>query len=108
MTRTYFSEEPASGAGPVDVFVRCPAAGRRKLDPRLDLARHSPSGFSWGYRGSGPAQLALAVTADALGDERALAAYQDFKDDVVAPRDEDAAFLSTSAAVEAWAAAEKY
>ncbi len=33
-----------------------------------------------GYRGSGPAQLALALVADVLGDdERALRAYQEFK-----------------------------
>ena len=35
------------------------------LDPRLDLANHSPTGFEWGYGGSGPAQLALALLADA-------------------------------------------
>ncbi len=36
----------------------------RPLGPRLDLANHSPDGFSWGYGGSGPAQLALAILAD--------------------------------------------
>jgi hypothetical protein len=39
----------------------------RKLDPRLDLYNHSPTGFAWGYGGSGPAQLALALLADVLG-----------------------------------------
>lgn len=54
------------------------------LDPRLDLWRHSPTGFEWGYGGSGPAQLALAILADHLGDdERALALYQRFKRAVV-------------------------
>lgn len=53
------------------------------LPPRLDLRNHSPDGFSWGYGGSGPAQLALAILADAIGDERALAIYQDFKWKVV-------------------------
>jgi hypothetical protein len=49
----------------------------RKLDPRTDLCNHSPTGFEWGYCGSGPAQLALALCADALGDgRRALAVYQ--------------------------------
>lgn len=52
----------------------------RILDPRFDLARHSPTGFEWGYPGSGPAQLALAIMADALGDDqRALCLYQGFK-----------------------------
>lgn len=39
----------------------------RALPKRLDLRRHSPDGFNWGYSGSGPAQLALAILADALG-----------------------------------------
>jgi hypothetical protein len=30
--------------------------------------RNSPTGFGWGYGGSGPAQLALALLADSLGD----------------------------------------
>ena len=29
--------------------------------------RHSPTGLSWGYAGSGPADLALSVLTDALG-----------------------------------------
>jgi hypothetical protein len=33
------------------------------LDPRHDLVNHSPDGFEWGYAGSGPAQLALAILA---------------------------------------------
>ena len=33
----------------------------RRLNPRLDLWNHSPTGFEWGYSGSGPAQLALAT-----------------------------------------------
>jgi hypothetical protein len=39
------------------------------LNLRLDLRNHSPSGFEWGYGGSGPAQLALALLADCLGDD---------------------------------------
>jgi hypothetical protein len=49
------------------------------LDPRLDLRRHSPSGFDWGYGGSGPAQLALAILADCFLDSFALDHYQTFK-----------------------------
>ena len=63
----------------------------RPLNPRLDLWNHSPTGFEWGYCGSGPAQLALALLADHLQNHlRALALYQDFKWKVVAglPRDE--------------------
>lgn len=52
----------------------------RRLTMRLDLRNHSPTGMNWGYAGSGPAQLALAILADALDDDtRALALYQRFK-----------------------------
>jgi hypothetical protein len=55
------------------------------LDPRLDLCSHSPTGFEWGYGGSGPAQLALALLADHAGDdEEAVMLHQDFKRVVVA------------------------
>lgn len=37
---------------------------RPELPLRLDLYDHSPTGFEWGYSGSGPAQLALAILAD--------------------------------------------
>jgi len=57
---------------------------RQPLPPRNDLCDHSPTGFAWGYGGSGPAQLALAILADVYDDEFALANYQQFKWDVVA------------------------
>lgn len=57
----------------------------RRLNPRRDLWNHSPSGFEWGYGGSGPAQLALAILADHCGNnEEALNFYQRFKWAVVA------------------------
>lgn len=56
-----------------------------KLDPRLDLMGHSPTGFEWGYGGSGPAQLALAILADATGNgDLARSLYQEYKREVVA------------------------
>lgn len=58
--------------------------GTRQLDPRFDIRNHSPTGFAWGYHGSGPAQLSLALLADALGDDvRAENNYQEFKRAVV-------------------------
>ncbi len=60
----------------------------RKLPPRHDLKRLSPTGFEWTYEGHGPAQLALALLADHLGDDaRALALYQPFMRAVVAELD---------------------
>jgi hypothetical protein len=55
------------------------------LDARQDLYNHSPTGFSWGYSGSGPAQLALAILADYFSnDVKALQYYHDFKWRVIA------------------------
>ncbi|HVC54160.1 MAG TPA: DUF6166 domain-containing protein [Stellaceae bacterium] len=58
------------------------------LDPRFDLKRLSPTGFEWTYEGAGPAQLALALLADHLGDDQqALALYERFMRAVVADLD---------------------
>jgi len=61
--------------------------GTRTLDPRLDLRNHSPDGFEWGYHGSGPAQLALAICVEVVGAERAQRVYQQFKDRTIARLD---------------------
>lgn len=50
---------------------------------RHDLRVHADR-FEWGYAGSGPAQLALAILSDAVGAEKAAAAYQKFKFQVIA------------------------
>ncbi|HVR09254.1 MAG TPA: DUF6166 domain-containing protein, partial [Thermoanaerobaculia bacterium] len=55
-----------------------------RLDPRLDLRNHSPTGFEWGYGGSGPAQLALALAASRLPDRLARITYQRLKGKLVA------------------------
>jgi hypothetical protein len=52
---------------------------RIPLPLHLELRNHSPTGFAWGYGGSGPAQLALALLVDATQDQTlALRHYQDF------------------------------
>lgn len=73
--------EPVPGKCMVIVEMDCKT---RQLDARLDLRRHSPDGFEWGYGGSGPAQLALALVADCCGERRAVPAiYQRFKERIV-------------------------
>lgn len=80
--------------------------GTKPLDPRLDLQNHSPSGFSWGYGGSGPAQLALAILADFLNDDqRALALYQHFKFILISRLDRDASWTLDSNRIERLVAA---
>jgi hypothetical protein len=62
------------------VWVVDGSGERKPLNPRRELRNHSPTGFEWGYGGSGPAQLALATLAEHLGDDRAvLNLYQAFK-----------------------------
>lgn len=58
-----------------------------RLDPGPSqrLWNHSPDGFSWGYGGSGPAQLALAILFAVTRDEAlSIALHQQFKNDHVA------------------------
>lgn len=50
----------------------------------LAVANHSPTGFEWGYCGSGPAQLALGVLLEEFDEETALRYYQRFKWEIVA------------------------
>ena len=64
------------------------------LAARRDLRNHSPDGLDWGYLGSGPSQLSLALLADHFGAgtgaiRLATTLYQDFKFALVArlPRD---------------------
>jgi len=62
--KTYSGRRDADGNCHVNVIH---GNGRAEALPvRLDLYNHSPDGFEWSYAGSGPAQLALAILADAL------------------------------------------
>lgn len=44
---------------------------------------HSPTGFEWGYAGSGPADTARSLLWDVVGREVPAGVYQAFKFDVV-------------------------
>lgn len=67
------------------VHHRVPGGKWRTLSPRASLRLHnkSPDGFEWGYRGSGPAQLALALLLSVAGRKLADARYQKFKQQFV-------------------------
>jgi hypothetical protein len=74
----------------VEVFK--PGKSPYPMQERQDIVNHFPTGIAWGYGGSGPAQCALAILVDYLGDEeRSRSLYQDFKFKVVArfPRDSE-------------------
>lgn len=55
------------------------------LTPQLSLKlrNHSPSGFDYGYLGSAPSQLALAVMIAIYSVEVSLKHYMKFKEDVI-------------------------
>ncbi|HHY79747.1 DUF6166 domain-containing protein [Thermoanaerobacter sp. RKWS2] len=52
--------------------------------PLNHIIKHSPTGFEWGYGGSGPADLALSILTDAAGYKTAQNFYQNFKWEFVA------------------------
>ncbi len=76
---------------------------RKRVRPLRHVPFHSPDGFAWGYHGSGPVDLALAILVDYFReqpprtgwlaaeqfsrwtvDSRAFTLHQDFKREVVA------------------------
>ena len=70
--------------------------------PSLALRNHSPTGFSWGYHGSGPAQLALAILLNEYGSEIALSHYQAFKREVVAAHSANSTWYVDTADLALW------
>ena len=58
-------------------------------------APKSPDGHSWGYAGSGPAQLALDLLWEIYGRQPSPTLFQRFKDAFVAKLDQDAGFTVT-------------
>lgn len=53
------------------------------IEPSLRIRTHSPTGFSWGYSGSGPAQLSLAILLKFTDQNTAQKLYHDFKWDFI-------------------------
>jgi hypothetical protein len=57
----------------------------RPLPQRTDIKAISEDGFEWSYEGEAPAQLALAILADHMGNpERAVRLYEPFMKHIVA------------------------
>lgn len=84
--KSYFGRHDQDGTAYVGVRLEAPnvVTVNNDLPLRRDLFAHS-RGFAWGYLGSGPSQLALAILADFLGDdERAVRLHHQFKETVIA------------------------
>ena len=75
--KTYYGFDDGNAPS---VFVSTGGRTMAPLPLRLELVNHSPTGFGWGYSGSGPAQLAVAILADWMScDHAAQDLHQRFK-----------------------------
>jgi Family of unknown function (DUF6166) len=84
------------------VYYTVEGAPAVRLDLRADLVGHSIE-FSWGYGGSGPGQLALAILAVVCPTtDEAVEAHQAFKWAVIARLDRHTGWCLHSDQVEAW------
>lgn len=70
--------------------------------PLARHTRHSPDGHSWGYGGSGPAQLALDILWDLFGKEPEPRTYMAFKDAKIATIPQHAAWRMTDVEIRDW------
>ena len=70
--------------------------------PSQKVHNHSPDGFSWGYGGAGPAQLALAIILLETDKETAIDRHQQFKNEVIAGLNREQGFTLTSEDVQRW------
>ena len=76
-----------------------------RLRDSLKVRNHSPTGFCWGYAGSGPAQTALAILLDYYGDTfLATRYYQTFKGRYVSEWRKGEPWEITGAAIEEFVA----
>jgi hypothetical protein len=70
------------------------------------VVNHSPDGFAWGYGGSGPHQLALAILMDLYDRTRALQCYDLFCHQKIAKLPQHMSFKLPQEEIDAWM--EKY
>lgn len=83
--------------------------------PLFHVVLHSPTGFNWGYHGSGPADLALSILADYFderptrtelewGDCNCWRYHQDFKRKFIATIDPDEHWKIPGTMIDSWIA----
>jgi hypothetical protein len=94
-----------------NLYLGSPGAGGRRVSVEdrdgnvrtlVHHPRHSPDGHSWGYNGSGPADLAKDLLWDHMGVEPSPVLYQAFKEAVVATVPMNAPFEIDSATITKW------
>jgi len=77
--KRYRGHRDAPGVALIEVLEDGAEVGR----PLRHHIRHSPTGFEWGYAGSGPADTARCLLIDYLGHDVPATVYQRFKAIVV-------------------------
>lgn len=82
MPKSYITGYALTGRVYIDGIELLPDRSQR-------VVNHSPDGFAWGYGGSGPSQLALAIMIAFCGEEIAKQYYQDFKWEFIAKAEKD-------------------
>lgn len=89
-----------NATGPALVLVHETAPVRSRV---LDhYSYHSPTGFSWGYLGSGPAELAGCLLRDYLGFFPPAGLTQAFKESYVARWPQDGGWRLDGEEIRAW------
>jgi hypothetical protein len=71
-------------------------------EPLHHRLRHSPDGFSWGYGGSGPSDLARSILWDVFDEAPTNWLYIAFKNDVIARLDQNKGWVITEADIRKW------
>lgn len=79
MTVRYYGTRRGLLVGTCKVYAEDEHGRRRRLRHRTSVHSHSPTGFEWGYGGSGPAELARALVKDATGADPEPRLYHAFK-----------------------------
>ena len=91
MNKQYYIYRDKSG----DVIAAVISLEDDKLKYALEhKVHHSPTGFEFGYEGSGPAELARSILWDYLGEEPMPGLYQEFKRQFIAPVKEEFFIIS--------------
>jgi len=104
--KVYKVERRAEKGGPVGVIATVNG------QPLIHIVHHSPTGFEFGYGGSGPADLALSILANYFGEEPSEKAlyhgrckcwkpHQDFKWRFIAPQQGNS-FEITEDTISSW------
>jgi hypothetical protein len=80
------------------ILTRTPVGAHANVPHRLVC--HSPTGFEWGYGGSGPADLALNILTVFVDDDSARGLHQSFKWEFIATMAHEGGVIKAQAIIE--------